>query len=88
MTIVEGLDRCSPGGASAGAELRQAFEAEGITVVTGARMTASAGIGADGPVVASLEDLEDGQEISPDEILVSVGRRPATADLGLGVGWP
>jgi dihydrolipoamide dehydrogenase len=64
----------------AGEELRAAFEAEGITVVTGARMTAAKRMGSDGPVVARLAD---GREFAGDEILVAVGRRPATADLGL-----
>ena len=61
-------------------ELRAAFEAEGITVVTGARMTAARRLGADGPVVATLAD---GREVTGDEILVAVGRRPATMGVGL-----
>jgi pyruvate/2-oxoglutarate dehydrogenase complex dihydrolipoamide dehydrogenase (E3) component len=64
----------------AGAELRAAFEAEGITVVTGARMTAARRLGSGGPVVATLAD---GREFTGDEILVAVGRRPATGGLGL-----
>jgi dihydrolipoamide dehydrogenase len=64
----------------AGEEVRAAFEAEGITVVTGIRMTAARRVGSDGPVVASLAD---GREFAGDEILVAVGRRPATGDLGL-----
>jgi pyruvate/2-oxoglutarate dehydrogenase complex dihydrolipoamide dehydrogenase (E3) component len=64
----------------AGQEVRAAFEAEGITVVTGIRMTAARRVGSDGPVVASLDD---GREFAGDEILVAVGRRPATVGLGL-----
>jgi pyruvate/2-oxoglutarate dehydrogenase complex dihydrolipoamide dehydrogenase (E3) component len=64
----------------AGEELRAAFEAEGITVVTGVRLTAARRLGSDGPVVAVLAD---GREFTGDEILVAAGRRPATADLGL-----
>jgi dihydrolipoamide dehydrogenase len=64
----------------AGEEVRAAFEAEGITVVTGVRMTAARRVGSDGPVLASLSD---GREFAGDEILVAVGRRPATGDLGL-----
>jgi len=64
----------------AGEELRAAFGAEGITVVTGARMTAARRVGSGGPVVATLAD---GREFTGDEILVSVGRRPATVGLGL-----
>ena len=63
-----------------GEELRAAFEAEGITVVTGVRMTAARRLGSDGPVVAFLAD---GREFAGDEILVATGRRPATAGLGL-----
>jgi len=63
----------------AGEEVRAAFEAEGITVVTGVRMTAARRLGG-GPVVATLAD---GREFTGDEILVAVGRRPATADIGL-----
>src|SRR5690242_21951526 len=43
-------------------------------------MTAARRVGSDGPVVASLSD---GREFAGDEILVAVGRRPATGDLGL-----
>jgi dihydrolipoamide dehydrogenase len=64
----------------AGEEVRQAFEAEGITVLTGVKMTGARRQGSDGPVVATLED---GRELTGDEILVAVGRRPATASLGL-----
>ena len=64
----------------AGEELRAAFEAEGITVVTGARMTAARRVGRDGPVVATVAD---GREFTGDEILVAVGRRPATAGIGV-----
>jgi pyruvate/2-oxoglutarate dehydrogenase complex dihydrolipoamide dehydrogenase (E3) component len=81
VVVLEGADRLlAREEPFASEELRAAFEAEGITVVTGARMTAASRRGSDGPVVASLED---GREFTGDEILVAVGRRPATADLGL-----
>jgi dihydrolipoamide dehydrogenase len=64
----------------AGDELRAAFESEGITVVTGARMTAARRVGRDGPVAATVAD---GREFTGDEILVAVGRRPATAGIGV-----
>jgi len=83
VTVIEGagrlLAREEP---FAGAELRAAFEAEGITVVTGARLEAARRVGRDGPVVATVAD---GREFTGDEILVAVGRRPATA--GVGVEW-
>jgi dihydrolipoamide dehydrogenase len=81
VTIVEGLDRLVPREEPfAGAELREAFEAEGITVVTGAKAVRVERAGDDGPVSLALED---GRTITADELLVAVGRRPATADLGL-----
>ena len=64
----------------AGEELRAAFEAEDIAVVTGVRMTAARRLGSGGPVVAKVAD---GREFTGDEILVAVGRRPATAGIGL-----
>jgi pyruvate/2-oxoglutarate dehydrogenase complex dihydrolipoamide dehydrogenase (E3) component len=97
VTVVEGLDRLlAKEEPFAGAEVKEAFEAEGIRVITGAKMTA-----VDRPAGAAPGDggcppdnggvsrsgmratLEDGTVIEADEILVAVGRRPATADLGL-----
>ena len=60
--------------------MRAAFEAEGITVVTDARLTAARREGNDGPVTATLVD---GRSFTADEILVAVGRRPSTRDIGL-----
>jgi len=83
VTVVEGaeglLAREEP---FAGEEVKAAFEAEGITVITGARMVAARREGRDGPVVATLEG---GRELVADEILVAVGRRPATAGIGLEI---
>jgi pyruvate/2-oxoglutarate dehydrogenase complex dihydrolipoamide dehydrogenase (E3) component len=79
--VVEGLDRLLPREEPfAGAELAAAFAAEGIDVVTGVAMAAVARDGRDGPVAATLAD---GRTFEADEILVAVGRRPATSDLGL-----
>jgi pyruvate/2-oxoglutarate dehydrogenase complex dihydrolipoamide dehydrogenase (E3) component len=64
----------------AGEEVQEAFEKEGMTVVTGAKVTSVRRDGTDGPVVATLED---GREFAGDEILVAVGRRPRTGDIGL-----
>ena len=81
VTVVEGLDRLlSREEPFAGDEVRRAFEAEGITVITGTKLVAAHRDGADGPVVATLSD---GRELAADEILVAVGRRPSTRDLGL-----
>jgi pyruvate/2-oxoglutarate dehydrogenase complex dihydrolipoamide dehydrogenase (E3) component len=81
VTIVEGLDRLLPREEPfAGDELAAAFTAEGITVITGIAMAAVQREGVDGPVTATLAD---GRKLVADEILVAVGRRPATAELGL-----
>jgi dihydrolipoamide dehydrogenase len=81
VIVLEGADRLlAREEPFAGEELRAAFEAEGITVITGTRMTAARRLGRDGPVAAQTAD---GREFTGDEILVAVGRRPATADLGL-----
>jgi dihydrolipoamide dehydrogenase len=61
-------------------EVQAAFEAEGISVVTGARVTEARRSGRDGRVIATLDN---GRAFSADEILVAVGRRPSTTGIGL-----
>lgn len=85
VTVIEGgprlLGREEP---FAGEEVKAAFTSEGITVITGVALSAARRDGQD--VVATLAD---GGEVIGDEILVAVGRRPKTADLGLdAVGLP
>ncbi len=81
VTVVEGMDRLlAKEEPFAGEEVKEAFEAEGIRVITGAKMTAVARPAGAERLQATLED---GTVIEADEILVAVGRRPATADLGL-----
>ncbi len=81
VIVIEGADRLlAREEPFASDEVRAAFEREGMTVVTGARMGAARRLGPDGPVVAVLED---GRELVGDELLVAVGRHPATTDLGL-----
>jgi pyruvate/2-oxoglutarate dehydrogenase complex dihydrolipoamide dehydrogenase (E3) component len=78
VTIAEGSDRLlAREEPFAGAQVRAAFEAEGIAVVTGARLSA---VKRNGSVLAALAD---GRQYDADEILVAAGRRPATADLGV-----
>ncbi len=81
VTVVEAMDailgREEP---EAAADLTQALEAEGITVLTGARATGASREGTDGPVTLALED---GTELVGDELLVAVGRTAPTGDLGL-----
>jgi pyruvate/2-oxoglutarate dehydrogenase complex dihydrolipoamide dehydrogenase (E3) component len=81
VTVVEGADRLlAREEPFAGEEVEAAFEAEGIGVITGAKMVAARRDGDDGPVVATLEG---GRELVGEELLVAVGRRPATAGIGL-----
>jgi pyruvate/2-oxoglutarate dehydrogenase complex dihydrolipoamide dehydrogenase (E3) component len=81
VTVIEGMPRLlAREERFAGEEVRAAFEAEGITVVTGVKASAVRREGTDGPVTATLED---GREFVGDEILVAVGRRPRTGDAGL-----
>ena len=63
----------------AGEEVTKAFEAEGITVHTNTRVTAVQRHD-DGTVTATLDH---GDPVTADELLVAVGRRPSTTDLGL-----
>jgi dihydrolipoamide dehydrogenase len=65
----------------AGDEVRAALDAEGVRVMVGVAATHVARDG-DGPVTVQLAD---GGEITGTELLVAVGRRPATGDLGLEV---
>jgi dihydrolipoamide dehydrogenase len=81
VTLIEAADRLLPREEPfAGAEVRAAFEDEGITVVTGAELTRVGRDRSDGPVTATLTD---GRSLLGAEILVAVGRRPGTQDLGL-----
>jgi pyruvate/2-oxoglutarate dehydrogenase complex dihydrolipoamide dehydrogenase (E3) component len=81
VTVIEGLPqllaREEP---FAGEEVRQGLENDGIAIVTGAKATTVARTGSDRPVTMTLED---GRAFVGDELLVAVGRRPATAELGL-----
>jgi pyruvate/2-oxoglutarate dehydrogenase complex dihydrolipoamide dehydrogenase (E3) component len=79
VTLVEAAERLLPNEEPfAGDGVAAAFEAEGITVITGVKLVAAH---RDGPTVTGT--LEHGREVVAEEILVAVGRRPSTADLGL-----
>jgi pyruvate/2-oxoglutarate dehydrogenase complex dihydrolipoamide dehydrogenase (E3) component len=80
VTVIEGSDRLlAREEPFAGAEVKEAFEAEGITVMTGTRVTA---VHRDQGTDAVMATLEDGRHVEGDEILVAVGRRPSTSDVG------
>jgi pyruvate/2-oxoglutarate dehydrogenase complex dihydrolipoamide dehydrogenase (E3) component len=81
VTVVEGGPRLlAREEAFAGEQVQAAFEAESIRVVTGTSMTEVRRPKPDGPVTGVLAD---GTQVEADEILVAVGRRPHTADVGL-----
>ena len=81
VTIVEMLERLLANEEPfAGAHLREAFEEEDIAVLTGVKMVQVRREGDDGPVTATLDD---GRDLFGDELLVAVGRRPRTEDIGV-----
>ncbi|MGY1615460.1 dihydrolipoyl dehydrogenase family protein [Geodermatophilus sp. SYSU D00691] len=87
VTVVEGGDRLLPREEPfAGEQVRTAFEQEGIAVRLGALLTGVRREGTDGPVHGTLST---GEQVVADEVLVAVGRRPRTDDVGLEtVGLP
>jgi len=81
VTVVEGSERLlAREEPFAGDEVRKAFEAEGISVRTDRTMAEVHRDAGPGTVTAVLDD---GTRIETDEVLVAVGRRARTADLGL-----
>ena len=79
VTVIEAEQRLLPREEPfAGEELRQALTSQGVDVRTGVR---AAAVRRDGPEVTVT--LSDGQQIRGEEILVALGRRPRTWDLGL-----
>ncbi|MGY1792363.1 dihydrolipoyl dehydrogenase family protein [Geodermatophilus sp. SYSU D00525] len=81
VTVVEGMDRLLPREEPfAGEQVRDALEREGVAVRLGTLLTGIRREGSDGPVRAALHT---GDEVTADEVLVAVGRRPRTGDVGL-----
>jgi pyruvate/2-oxoglutarate dehydrogenase complex dihydrolipoamide dehydrogenase (E3) component len=81
VTVVELAPRLLPSEEPfAGDDVRRGLTADGIVVETGVALSAVRRDARDGPVTGVLAD---GREIEADEILVAVGRRPNTTDLGL-----
>jgi dihydrolipoamide dehydrogenase len=81
VTVVEGGPRLLPREEPfAGEQVLAAFAREGIGVRLGTRLTAAHREGTDGPVRAVLST---GDELAADEVLVAVGRRARTEDVGL-----
>ncbi len=84
VTIVEALPQLLPREApDLGAFLAEALRSEGVDVRVGIRALSVMGAGV-GAARGGVLVLDDGAEVAFDRLLVAVGRRPATADLGLG----
>jgi len=82
VTVVEAADHLLPGeDPAAGALVRQALTADGVDVVTG---TSAATVHADAvDRAAGVLELSDGRPVAYDRLLIAVGRRPRTSELGL-----
>ena len=79
VTVLEAMDRILPGmDLELATAMRKALETQGLAFRVGARVTAARATGR-GAVV----ECEGNPPIRCDRVLVAVGRRPATADLGL-----
>jgi pyruvate/2-oxoglutarate dehydrogenase complex dihydrolipoamide dehydrogenase (E3) component len=79
VTVIEAEERLLPlEEPFAGQELRQALTSRGVDVRTGVQ---AAAVRREGPEVTVI--LSDGRKVHGEEILVAVGRRPRTDDLGL-----
>lgn len=82
VEIIEAEDRLlSREEPEAAAHLAEALRGEGITVHLGAIASHVSREGTDGPVTLTLDD---GTELVGEELLVAVGRRARTDDVGLG----
>ena len=85
VTVVEAQDRLlAREEPFAGDELRTALDKQGIDVRLGASANT---VSRDGDEITMT--LDDGERLTCDRLLVAIGRRPLTDDLGLGtVGLP
>jgi dihydrolipoamide dehydrogenase len=81
VTVVEAGPRLVAGlEPFAGDELRDGLESDGITVLLGSKAVRVERASPRGDVTLTLDD---GRTLVADELLVAVGRRPTTDDLGL-----
>src|SRR5579863_3416832 len=80
ITIIEMLPRIlAPVDAKSTAYFQKLLEADGVKVLAGRMMAAVKRYDSGGVTVA----LDDGTELSGDKLLVSIGRKPQTARIGL-----
>jgi len=81
VTVVEALPRLIAGEeAFASQQVREALEEHGVEIVLGVKAIAVRRAQGAGPVTL---ELEDGRSFTGEELLVAVGRRPHTDELGL-----
>jgi dihydrolipoamide dehydrogenase len=81
VTVVEALERLIAGEEEfASAQVREGLEGLGVEVAEGVKASAVKREGDTGPVTV---ELEDGRSYTGAELLVAVGRRPRTDELGL-----
>lgn len=81
VTLVEALPRLIANEEEfASGQVKDALEALGVEVVLGMKATAVQRERGEGPVTL---ELEDGRSFTGEELLVAVGRRPHTDELGL-----
>jgi pyruvate/2-oxoglutarate dehydrogenase complex dihydrolipoamide dehydrogenase (E3) component len=79
VTLVEAADRVVPGEEPEASDaVAAALAAAGVTILTGRRVTAARADDA-----GACIGLSDGTDVTASRVLVAVGRRPATAGLGL-----
>ena len=84
VTIVEMADRLLPREEPfVGEELKAALERIDIDVMTDAKLVSVTREASDAPVNATVETDHGSVELVADEIVVAVGRRPLTGDVGL-----
>ena len=84
VTIVEMAERLLPREEPfVGEELAAAFDRIDIDVMTGAKLTSVTREADDAPVHATVETIDGIVALVADEIVVAVGRRPLTGDIGL-----
>ena len=85
VAVIEALERLVPREEPfAGGQLREALEQLGVEVHTGVRANGVSRVGEQITV-----SLENGETIAGDRLLVAIGRKPLTHDLGLeAVGLP
>lgn len=79
VTVVEALDRVlPPEDADSGAAIAEALAAEGVTIITGAKVERASKEGS-----AKRLHLGGGKTVTADALLVATGRKPCFDDLGV-----